>query len=113
MRQLENVVRSAVVLNNGEVVTPDMLPRPLGEPRGQHERAAADVRRPSPSASRAAAEEPPAAGAIRPLWQVEKQTIEDAVAACHGNVAKAAALLDISPSTIYRKRQAWEAAGKL
>ncbi|HNE02391.1 MAG TPA: helix-turn-helix domain-containing protein, partial [Plasticicumulans sp.] len=33
--------------------------------------------------------------------------IEDAIAACDGNIPKAAALLEISASTIYRKRQAW------
>jgi two-component system repressor protein LuxO len=29
------------------------------------------------------------------------------VAACGGNIARAAAALEISPSTIYRKRDAW------
>jgi two-component system repressor protein LuxO len=41
---------------------------------------------------------------------VEKDTIENAIRACEGNVPKAAALLEISASTIYRKRQAWETA---
>ena len=47
-------------------------------------------------------------GEIKPLWQVEKEAIESAIAQCDGNVPKAAAILDVSPSTIYRKRQAWE-----
>ncbi|WP_076411096.1 sigma-54 dependent transcriptional regulator [Shewanella sp. UCD-KL12] len=46
--------------------------------------------------------------AIIPLWLSEKQTIEAAIALCDGNVPKAAAMLDISASTIYRKRQGWE-----
>ena len=45
---------------------------------------------------------------IIPLWLSEKQTIEAAIKQCDGNVPKAAALLDISASTIYRKRQHWE-----
>ncbi|MGS0728976.1 helix-turn-helix domain-containing protein, partial [Shewanella sp. 0m-11] len=45
---------------------------------------------------------------IVPLWLTEKQTIENAIALCKGNVPKAAALLDISASTIYRKRQTWD-----
>jgi two-component system repressor protein LuxO len=49
---------------------------------------------------------------IRPLWQVEKETIEEAIAACDGNIPRAAALLEISASTIYRKRLAWEAEGR-
>lgn len=48
---------------------------------------------------------------IRPLWQVERDTIEAAIAACDGNVPRAAAALEISASTIYRKRQAWSAGG--
>ena len=47
---------------------------------------------------------------VRPLWQVEKEAIEQAIASCDGNIPKAAALLEISPSTIYRKKQSWEEA---
>ena len=51
--------------------------------------------------------------AILPMWRQEQRIIEDAVARCQGNVALAAAALELSPSTIYRKRQAWaEAEGK-
>ena len=46
-------------------------------------------------------------GAVMPLWQVEKNTIEDAIASCGGNVPRAAALLEVSPSTIYRKQKHW------
>ena len=45
---------------------------------------------------------------IRPLWQVEKQAIEEAVEICGGIVLQAAARLGISDSTIYRKRRAWK-----
>jgi two-component system repressor protein LuxO len=44
---------------------------------------------------------------ILPLWQVEKAAIESAIAICDGNIPKAAALLDVSPSTIYRKQKNW------
>ena len=46
--------------------------------------------------------------AIRPLWMVEKETIENAINLCDGNIPKAATLLEISPSTIYRKRATWQ-----
>jgi two-component system repressor protein LuxO len=45
---------------------------------------------------------------IKPLWQIEKDAIEQAIEICDGNIPKAAGLLQISASTIYRKRQAWE-----
>jgi len=41
------------------------------------------------------------------MWQQEQRIIEDAIASFSGNVALAAAALELSPSTIYRKRQAW------
>ena len=50
-------------------------------------------------------------GEIRPLWQEERAVIERAIKLCDGNIPKAAALLEISASTIYRKRAAWEKAG--
>lgn len=49
----------------------------------------------------------PARQAILPLWQQEQRIIEDAIASLGGNVTLAAAALELSPSTIYRKRQAW------
>ncbi len=44
---------------------------------------------------------------IKPLWVVEKETIEQAIEMCDGNIPKAAAYLEISPSTIYRKKAHW------
>ena len=50
---------------------------------------------------------------ILPLWQQEQRIIEDAIESFSGNIALAAAALELSPSTIYRKRQAWaDMAGK-
>jgi two-component system repressor protein LuxO len=40
----------------------------------------------------------------------EARVIEEAIAAFDGNIAKAAAALEISPSTIYRKRRDIEEA---
>ena len=48
---------------------------------------------------------------MEPLWLVEKRAIQAAIAACDGNVNRAAGLLEVAPSTIYRKLQAWKKAG--
>jgi len=40
----------------------------------------------------------------RPLIDIQKESIEAAIKFCNGNIPQAAALLQISPSTIYRKR---------
>ncbi len=49
---------------------------------------------------------------IKPLWETEKEAILEAIDSCGGNIPKAASLLGISASTIYRKKQAWEAQEK-
>ncbi len=45
---------------------------------------------------------------IEPLWRVERRAIEQAIAHCNGNVRLAARLLEVAPSTLYRKIQSWE-----
>ncbi|HYG90901.1 MAG TPA: sigma-54 dependent transcriptional regulator [Azospirillum sp.] len=99
VRQVQNVVRNIVVLHDGDTVLPSMLPAPLSPQAAS-----------PPSASSAI---PSGPREIRQLWQVEKDAIEDAIAACDGNIPRAAALLGISASTIYRKRLAWQAEGEL
>ena len=42
------------------------------------------------------------------LWAQERRIIEDALDAFDGNIAMAAAALEISPSTIYRKMARWD-----
>ncbi len=101
IRQLQNVMRSVVELNAGGIVTEAMLPAPLRRPAGAPEAAASGVGASGPAT--AAPEQ------IMPLWMIEKRAIEHAIALCEGNIPKAAELLRVSPSTIYRKRQAWAA----
>ncbi|MGL6336989.1 sigma-54-dependent transcriptional regulator [Aeromonas jandaei] len=104
VRELQNVVRNIVVLNDKELVSPDILPPPLN---GVRALAVATTAAQQPAAT---ATTPAVGGPIRPLWLVEKEVIEQAIASCDGNIPKAAALLEISPSTIYRKKQGWEDA---
>lgn len=110
VRQLQNVVRNTVVLNDGSHISRDMLPPPLD----RIDPARVATRQPGTLASDAvgdAAAAPTAAATendIRPLWMTEKETIETAIVICDGNIQKAARLLDISPSTIYRKRVTWD-----
>ncbi len=102
VRQLQNVLRNIVVMHTAEQVTPEMIPPPVGgrwaRPHGFANRAPM-----SPLANSALT----GLEAIRPLAVVEREAIEHAITLCDGNVPKAAALLGVSPSTIYRKQQGW------
>lgn len=97
VRELENAIRTAVVLHDGDLLEASMLP--------------AQVIRPGRTRTTALLPRAPAgedlANLIRPLAEVEREAIERAIALCGGNIAKAAAHLGVSPSTIYRKRAAW------
>jgi len=99
VRELQNVIRNIVVLNDGEIVSRAMLPPLAVPPGGPAPRTSAAPMRP------AGGEEDD--GAIVPLADIERRAIERAIALCGGNIPKAAALLDVAPSTIYRKKQAW------
>nr|WP_086939627.1 quorum-sensing sigma-54 dependent transcriptional regulator LuxO [Thaumasiovibrio occultus] len=113
VRQLQNVIRNIVVLNKAEVVSVDMLPPPLNEFSGANfalhnhidpvSQQQGDIEPPSEPIAVSASK-----STIQPLWLVEKQAIEAAIAACDGNIPRAAGLLEVSPSTIYRKLQTWQ-----
>ena len=97
VRQLQNVVRQIVVLHDGSEVTADDAA--TGSRRRTDDRTASALQyREMPSA------EP---DAIVPYREQERQIIETALAAFDGNIPRAAAALEISASTIYRKRQTW------
>jgi DNA-binding NtrC family response regulator len=104
VRQLQNIVHSIVVLNDAEEITVEMLPPPLVYP-------SRDSTAPNGNGRRAHGQENVPGARITdkiiPLWLVEKQAIEQAIELCEGNIPKAAALLEVSPSTLYRKRQRW------
>jgi len=95
---LQNVLRNVVLFHDDRVVSAAMLSRlgTIAEPRPG----------PLPPLRLAAASGTRAV--IKPLWQVERQAIEAALAACAGNVPRAAALLEINPSTIYRRKAEWD-----
>ncbi len=114
IRQLQNVLRHAVVMNDGPAVTLDMLPLPAL----QTAKAAtcfpelqAQQRQARGSAGPTFVTDPgswSSSSDITALMEVERAAIEKSIAICAGNIPRAAAFLGVSPSTIYRKKQAWE-----
>lgn len=102
VRQLINVMRNIVVLHDQETVLPAHLPAPLNADMDSAKSIQNIALLPEETARQTADI------LVRPLAVVERETIENAIKKCDGNVPRAAALLEVSPSTIYRKKQAWE-----
>lgn len=101
VRQLQNILRNIVVLQNGDLITQDLLPELLSSMKTAQPEEWKDQ---SPAESFV----PATVESIKPLWVTEKDAIEGAISICDGNIPRAAALLEVSPSTIYRKRSSWE-----
>lgn len=101
VRQLQNVLRNVVVLNNGPEVKTNMLPPDTNlETKSEPQIPMA----PLPVAA------PPLHEAFKDLTmaEIERMVIEDRISRQGGSVPKAARALDLSPSTIYRKIDAWQ-----
>ncbi|MCX8037842.1 MAG: sigma-54 dependent transcriptional regulator [Candidatus Sumerlaeia bacterium] len=89
VRELINAIEHAVVLNQGELITLDMLPENVErKPRNG-------------SVSPVPADD----SGVLPFWLTEKLEIERALRACDGNVGAAAKKLQLSQATLYRKIQ--------
>ncbi|MEO6298946.1 MAG: sigma-54 dependent transcriptional regulator [Paracoccaceae bacterium] len=100
VRQVLNVIRNVVVLNPGGIVTPDMLPEELeGGPSEQPTQPRQQV---------TDSTVPMLVGLLgRPLAEVERIVVLATLAQYGGSVPKAARVLDLSPSTLYRKLESW------
>lgn len=127
VRQLENCIHSAVIMSNGPLITEQDIAGVLGIDSEAVLRKSKEARR----SARAEVSEAPVSGylsasavttadsaegddesfgetTILPLSEVEEIAIKRAIDVCDGNVVKAASLLQVSPSTLYRKIQTWQ-----
>ncbi|WP_028118053.1 sigma-54-dependent transcriptional regulator [Ferrimonas senticii] len=115
VRQLQNLMRQIAVIHPGGKVAAEQLPQPLA----QLHQPSTDT---TPSQFQWQQSPPPALEAVPPvatnqeslevaqgsLAEIERQAIERAIEQCDGNITQAASLLEVSPSTIYRKMQVWQ-----
>ena len=125
VRQLQNVIRNIVVLNDGEEDGPHRLPQGLREseaiaaPPRVYENATAPVTLNGAMNGHAGETSnghlngqaslvtrvAPLVGET--LAYVERTFIEATIDEFEGSIPRAARALDLSPSTLYRKREAW------
>jgi two-component system repressor protein LuxO len=92
VRQLENLMHQVVAMNDGLLVTLSMLPQSMRD-------ATPEAVPPAQSSFRPFL--------VKPLWQIEKDTILKALEASQNSIPRAAAMLEVPPSTIHRKMQEW------
>ena len=115
LRELINVIWTVVLMNQGPLVTPDLFP---AEVRAGL-RTSAMVADSVPLAPVVRQPAKPDTDTAEPdglvgktLAQIERTMIEATIRAEGGSVPRAARVLDVSPSTLYRKREAWSKAAK-
>lgn len=111
VRELANVVRRVVVMHEGPVVELGMLPGPVRKGESQSVVSTGGVQ------PAQVTESPKVASSVtqktwvpdgKTLATLEREIIEATIDRCQGNVPRAAAVLGVSPSTLYRKRTSWQ-----
>ncbi len=101
VRQLLNVMRNVVVLDEGGWVTTEMLPPGLSDEDRAVEADTGPSRLPEVLS--------PDSLLGLTLAEAERRLIEATLARYAGSIPKTARVLDVSPSTLYRKIEAWAA----
>jgi DNA-binding NtrC family response regulator len=112
VRELENVIRRVVVFNDGETITARMLPEtifPTGETSPLHEASEIHSANEQHDPAYAGDNSEPDGWVPRgmSLAEIEREIIEEVIRRSNDNVTEAAKQLDVSPSTLYRKRATW------
>jgi DNA-binding NtrC family response regulator len=117
VRQLQNIIHSSTIMSEGPLISEQVISQQLGRQAKQID-TISDVDKNSITASygeqnlsdqgNISTLPSTSLTSIATLADVEKQAIEQAIALCQDNIVKAASLLGVSPSTLYRKIQQWQ-----
>ena len=100
VRQLQSVLRWVTAMTVGSEISADVVMKAIAQFDGRSEVA-------SPAETDFVGSGARTSG-VKPLWLVEKEVIQHAIDVSGGNINRAAALLEVAPSTIYRKVQGWK-----
>ena len=99
VRQLENILRWMTTMLVGNDISTSIIDEAIAQFDDSPETAGGAIK--------LRTTEPASDHTIKPLWLVEKEAIQAAIEASDGNINRAASLLEVAPSTIYRKMQGW------
>jgi len=110
IRELQNMIRKAAVVHDGVELEPHMIS--MKSERTTQEAsdysliglATTAGLKPTPNESLKTTF---TLDIHRPMCVIERDVIEAVIASCNGSVPKASQILQLSPSTIYRKREMW------
>jgi len=109
IRELQNTIRKAAVVHDGLALEPHMISLNLaktGSTPSEYQLVglAGDTAKQTPKQSLKTSF---TLDIHQPMAVIERDIIEAVIASCKGSIPKASQILQLSPSTIYRKREAW------
>jgi two-component system repressor protein LuxO len=117
VRQLLNVIRNMVLLNDGDIITTEMTLAALEEepscnpletpPIISHPPPAEPIQETSYQKTSYLLVAITSGNALRSFKEMEKEILQKSIAYCGGNVEKTAKGLKIGPATIHRKKRQW------
>ncbi|MBN8184711.1 sigma-54-dependent transcriptional regulator [Roseibium aggregatum] len=115
VREMQNTIRNLIVLNEGPIVEADMLTtfqgrtsRPRRDPSAVPRQVPVSPLGRAEVVSSGMESWPEITLALgQPFETLEKQIIEATIEACGGSLPKTARVLQVSPSTLYRKKEIW------
>lgn len=113
VRQLQNVIHSAVVMSEGPLISYEILKQQLvtnfnslSSPPIFQQKTRVHNRKTQNGDKLMSVSQ--MGNEIMSLEKVERKAIEKAISVCQDNIVKAAGVLGVSPTTIYRKIQQWQ-----
>ena len=109
IRELQNAVRKAAVVYDGVTLEPHMLSlnTPHAVSKTDDYKLIGAVGGPKVITPQQSLKTMVSVDIHQPMIMIEKEIIEAVIASCNGSIPKASHILQLSPSTIYRKREVW------
>lgn len=113
IRELQNAVRKAAVVYDGIELEPHMLSLKtacVSAPKEEYKLigVAGETTAYTPQQS---LKTTVTVDVLQPMTTIEQTIIEAVIASCNGSIPKASQILQLSPSTIYRKTETWMKEG--